>query len=347
MASPSLRQLAHELGISHTTVSEALRGSPRVKAETRTKILKAANELGYQRNPLAGALMSEMRRSRAGTFRGVLAVLDLDGGEGRPAGPARYHAELTKGATKRAEELGFKADVFSVGNGGLSLERLDTILQSRGIRGIFLLPVRETPDLSRLGWSHFSGIYADYVIERPGLHAVCPDHYRAMLTALDRLQALGYKRPGLVMSSHHDKRLLHRWEAAYHAYQTHHDGMTRLPPLLMSEPNQADFTRWFRTVKCDVVLAHNPEVMLWMRAAGAKVPETHGFCCLNVLNSDKPCAGLDLHPQLLGARGVELLVSQVLCNEVGAPDMPMTTVLPAGWVDGPSVRLHAKKAGRA
>jgi DNA-binding LacI/PurR family transcriptional regulator len=346
MSSPSLRQLAHELGVSHTTVSEALRGSPRVKPETKDMILKAANALGYQRNPLAGALMSEMRRSRAGTFRGVLAVLDLDGAEGRPPGPTRYHAELTKGATQRAEELGFKADVFSVGKGGLSLERLDTILQSRGIRGIFLLPVRETPDLTRLGWGHFSGIYSDYVIERPGLHAVCPDHYRAMLTAMDRLRAQGYQRPGLVLGAAHDERLLFRWEAAYHAYQTHHDGMTRLPPLIMSELNQEDFTRWFTTVKCDVVLAHNPLVMEWMKAAGASVPKTHGFCCLNVLNSEKPCAGLDLQPRLLGARGVELLISQVLCNEVGAPEVPMTTVLPAAWVDGPTVRAQLKKGAR-
>lgn len=346
MSSPSLRQLAHELGVSHTTVSEALRGSPRVKPETKEMILKAASDLGYQRNPLAGALMSEMRRSRAGTFRGVLAVLDLDGAEGRPPGPARYHAELTKGATKRAEELGFKADVFSIGKGGLSLERLDTILQSRGIRGIFLLPVRETPDLTRLGWNHFSGIYSDYVIERPGLHAVCPDHYRAMLTALDRLAALGYKRPGLVLNASHDARLLFRWEAAYHAYQTHHDGMTRLPPLILSDPNADDFERWFKTVKCDVVLAHNPQVMEWMKAAGASVPKSHGFCCLNVLNTETPSAGLDLQPRLLGARGVELLISQVLCNEVGAPEVPMTTVLPATWVDGPTVRSQLKKGAR-
>lgn len=337
MSSPSLRQLAQQLGLSHTTVSEALRDSPRVKAATRAKVLKAAKKMGYQRNPLAGALMSEMRRSRAGTFRGVLAVLDLDGPEGRPAGAARYHRELTKGATARAEELGFKADVFAIGTGGLSLERLDTILQSRGIRGIFLLPVRDIPDLTRLGWAHFSGIYSDYVIERPGLHAVCPDHYRAMLTALDHLRALGYKRPGLMLQAAHDKRLLHRWEAAYHAYQTHHDGMTRLPPLIMSDPNQTDFARWFRSVKCDVVLAHDPAVMQWMQAVGARIPETHGFCCLNVMNSDGPCAGLDLQPRQLGIRGAELLISQVLCNQVGAPDVPMNTVLPAAWVDGPTL----------
>lgn len=341
MPAPSLRQLAQQLGLSHTTVSEALRGSPRVKPATRAKVLKAAKALGYQRNPLAGALMSEMRRSRAGTFRGVLAVLDLDGPEGRVSGPMRYHRELTKGATKRAEELGFKADAFSVGKGGLSLERLDKILQSRGIGGIFLLPVRETPDLTRLDWTHFSGIYSDYVIERPGLHAVCPDHYRSMLTALDRLRALGYRRPGLVLGTSHDARLLYRWEAAYHAYQTHHDGMTRLPPLIMSDPNAKDFDRWFRTVKCDVVLAHSPEVMEWMKAAGAKVPETHGFCCLNVLNSTERVSGLDLQPRLLGVRGMELLISMVLRNECGAPEQAMTTTVPAMWQDGDTLRKPA------
>lgn len=341
MPAPSLRQLAQQLGLSHTTVSEALRGSQRVKPATRAKVLKMARELGYRRNPLAGALMSEMRRSRAGTFRGVLAVLDLDGPEGRPPGAVRYHGELAKGATKRAEELGFKADSFTVGKAGLSLERLDTILQSRGIGGIFLLPVRETPDLTRLDWTHFSGIYSDYVIERPGLHAVCPDHYRAMLTALDRLRALGYRRPGLMLNAPHDARLLHRWEAAYHAYQTHHDGMTRLPPLITTRPNAAEFTRWFRTVKCDVVLAHSPEVLEWMVAAGARVPETHGFCCLNVMNSKTPSAGLDLQPRLLGARGMEQLIGLVLRNECGAPELPVTTTVPAAWVDGPTLRAAA------
>lgn len=340
MPAPSLRQLAHELGLSHTTVSEALRGSPRVKPATRAKVLKAAKAMGYRRNPLAGALMSEMRRSRAGTFRGVLAVLDLDGPEGRPPGAVRYHRELTKGATKRAEQLGFKADTFTMGKGGLSLERLDTILQSRGIGGIFLLPVRTAPDFRRLDWTHFSGIYSDYIIERPGLHAVCPDHYRAMLTALERLRGMGYRRPGLVLTAAHDARLLHRWEAAYHAYQTHHDGMTRLPPLIMSEPNAKEFGVWFRSVKCDVVLTHSPSVKTWMEEAGARVPETHGFCCLNTLNSTEPCAGLDLQPQLLGARGMELLIGQVLRNECGEPELPMTTTVPAAWVDGPTLKAR-------
>lgn len=339
----SLRHLAHKIGLSHTTVSEALRGSSRVKPATRERVLRAAEELGYQRNPLAGALMSEMRRSAAGTFRGVLAVLDMDGEEGRPPGALRYHRELARGARERAEALGFKVDAFDVSQADLSLKRIDEILQARGIRGIFLLPVKQSPDTTQLDWTHFSGMYSDYVVEHPGLHTVCPDHYRAMLTVLDRLRALGYRRPGLVLEASHDARLLHRWESSYHAYQTHHDGMTRLPPLIKDGITAQDFALWFNSVKCDVVLAHSPVVKTWMEQIGARVPQTHGFCCLNVLNSTEPCAGLDLQPALLGERGIELLIGLVLRNECGAPALPMTTTVLAEWVDGPTVR----KAGRS
>jgi transcriptional regulator with XRE-family HTH domain len=78
MPSPTLRTLAKLLGLSRTTISEALRGSPRVKAATVTRVRTAAAAAGYRHNPLAGAVMSELRRSRSGLFRGVLAVVDLD-----------------------------------------------------------------------------------------------------------------------------------------------------------------------------------------------------------------------------------------------------------------------------
>ena len=115
MSAPSIREIARSLGLSHTTVSEALRDSPRVNPATRKRVQKAAKSVGYRPNPLAGALMSEMRRARSGTFRGVLAILDLDGPENRPASSNRYHRELARGAAARAAELGFKAETIVTG----------------------------------------------------------------------------------------------------------------------------------------------------------------------------------------------------------------------------------------
>jgi DNA-binding LacI/PurR family transcriptional regulator len=338
MPATSIREIARGLGLSHTTVSEALRDSPRVNVVTRKRVQKAARAVGYQPNPLAGALMSEMRRARSGTFRGVLAILDLDGPDCRAASSNRYHRELVRGASTRAAELGFKAETIVTGMRGISDARLDTILQARGIRGLLLLPVARKADLSGLDWTHFAGIYTDYLIESPALHAVCPDHYRSMVSAVQKLHDLGYRRLGLVLHADHDARLLHRWEAAFHTYHEHHAQKEALPPLVLPELERKAFIRWFKTKRPDAVLCHRAEVMEWMKECGARIPETHGFCCLNVASNTQPCAGLDLQPSLLGARGVELLIAALHRNDCGVPDHPSTTTIPAIWVDGPTLR---------
>jgi LacI family transcriptional regulator len=334
---PTLRSLARTLGLSRTTVSDALRGSPRVDPATAARVKKAAREAGYRRNPLAGALMSELRRSRGTAFRGVIAAVDFHEPD-RPDYAARYHSELALGAQTRATELGFKLEKFIVGRAGLSVQRLDSILQSRGIHGVILLPAWGEPDLSNLDWTRFAGIYTDYIIERPALHSVCSDHYRSLLAALQRLAALGYTRPGLFLQKHQDERLQYRWGAAFRAFQESHPGIRPVPPLIVEKVSREAFTAWFRRHKPEVVLGHNTEAIDWMEAEGAQVPATHGFVSLNVLMKTRPCAGLDLQPRQLGARAAELLIAQLQRNETGIPEWPSTTTIPARWTDGPTLR---------
>ncbi len=334
---PTLRSLARVLGLSRTTVSDALRGSPRVDPNTAARVRKAAREAGYRRNPLAGALMSELRRSRGTAFRGVLAAIDFNEPD-RPVYAARYHKELVLGAETRAVEMGFKVEKFSVGHAGVSVQRLDSILQSRGIHGVILLPAWDEPDLTNLDWTQFAGIYTDYIIERPALHSVCSDHYRSLLAVLQRLAGLGYSQPGIFLQKHQDERLQYRWGAAFRAFQESHPDIKPIPPLVVESFTKEEFVKWFKKHKPDVVIGHNTEAMDWMEACGATVPGTHGFVCLNVIMKTRPCAGLDLQPRTLGARGAELLIAQLQRNETGIPEWPSTTTIPARWIDGPSVR---------
>ena len=53
----TIKHIAKELGISASTVSRALSGSPLVNANTKRTILKTAERLGYQTNDLARALV--------------------------------------------------------------------------------------------------------------------------------------------------------------------------------------------------------------------------------------------------------------------------------------------------
>jgi LacI family transcriptional regulator len=52
----NLKNLAHNLGISKTTVSRALNGYPEVNVLTRERVLAAAKEAGYEPNPMARSL---------------------------------------------------------------------------------------------------------------------------------------------------------------------------------------------------------------------------------------------------------------------------------------------------
>jgi LacI family transcriptional regulator len=336
---PTVRSLARSLRLSRTTVSDALRSAGRVDPATVLRVQQAARAAGYQRNPLAAAVMSELRRSRSGTFRGVLAVVDLYEPDRSPHGV--FHRELVHGASARAVTMGFKTEEFVVGRDGLTLQRLDSILQSRGIHGVFLLPAWNKPDWSALDWTHYAGIYTDYNIERPAMHCVCCDHYRSVMNALGRLAAQGYRRPGLILEAGRDERIHRRIGAAFRAFQSNHPDVERVPVFILPDSPREKFQAWFREFQPDVVLGHFTEAINWMEGTGARIPEDHGFVSLNHLYQARPCAGLDLQPRELGARGVELLIAQLQRNEFGLPECPTTTTLTARWIDGPTIRPAA------
>ena len=72
----SLKDIANETGLSISTVSEALRNSPKVRPGTRKLVEEAAARLHYRPNPLVTALMSQVREAKQPTDSLVLALID-------------------------------------------------------------------------------------------------------------------------------------------------------------------------------------------------------------------------------------------------------------------------------
>lgn len=334
----SVRALAHELGVSHTTVSDALRNNPRVSLKTRERVQTAAQELGYRYNPLAGAIMSEIRRSSVSSYRGTIAIVDLDGDLHRAPGAVAYHDLMRRGAKEAAGRLGFKVDCFLLRKEHISISRLNRILETRGIRAVMFLPVYGKPSISELNWKNLTVIYSDYLIDDPAIHTVSPDHFRSMTIALRKLIAMGYKRPGLVLHESADRRLLFRWEAGFSSYWTHHTDHELTVPLVTNKLTRETFLNWFETTRPDVVMCHRGEVIQWMEEAGCQIPETHGFCCLNTVYCGVSASGLDLQPRMGGIRAMEALIAQLQRNEYGIPEVPYTITYSAMWQDGPTLR---------
>ena len=61
----TLKDIAEKTGFTVNTVSQALRGSPKLREETKAAIRAAAKELGYVHNALAGSLRSGSSRTIA------------------------------------------------------------------------------------------------------------------------------------------------------------------------------------------------------------------------------------------------------------------------------------------
>jgi LacI family transcriptional regulator len=55
----TIKSIAHDLGISHMTVSRALSGSPKVREQTRRKVLQRAQEIGYVKSFAAATMRGE------------------------------------------------------------------------------------------------------------------------------------------------------------------------------------------------------------------------------------------------------------------------------------------------
>ncbi len=282
--------------------------------------------------------MSEIRKSRSTTFRGTIAILDIGGPASRTEGGNRFHTAMIHGAGERAAEIGFRAETFLVDRKEMPIKRLNRILRTRGTNGILLLPFGIEIDLSELDWSRYSAVYMDYILRKPPISTVNSDHYQSMHMLLDQLRARGYRRPGLVMDTLLDHGILYRWHASFLGYCWHSRAFEECPPLLAYRPGKEGFLPWFKENRPDVVLCHEPVAMSWMEEAGARIPETHGFCCLNTSTSPIPCAGLDLQPAVLGASGVEIIVAQIHRNEYGPPRTPSTTSIIGRWEEGSTLR---------
>ncbi|GIM99685.1 LacI family transcriptional regulator [Planomonospora venezuelensis] len=61
--SPVMADVAKVAGVSHQTVSRVLNDHPNVRAETRTRVLAAIDQLGYRRNLVARALVTRHSRT--------------------------------------------------------------------------------------------------------------------------------------------------------------------------------------------------------------------------------------------------------------------------------------------
>ncbi len=108
------RDIARDLGVSSMTVSKALRHQFDISEETRKRVVKRAEELGYQPNLVARGLITKR------TYMIGIVIPDL---------MHSFFAEVVKGAAKRIKALGYHAVIVdSEGDAESEMAQIETLL---------------------------------------------------------------------------------------------------------------------------------------------------------------------------------------------------------------------------
>lgn len=340
MCAASLRSLAEKLNLSHATVSAALSGKSCVKASTRAKILAAAETLGYRNNPLASAMMSQLRRSQGSIFRGTVGLLSMEPAASTKEWHKLYEQTLIQGATQRAEQLGFKLDHIRISRNNVNPQQLAQTIDARGIRGVLLTDDVATLLTDQFDWSNFAGILIGGTSRGSHLDVIGPDHQAAMDCAWSHVQNSGYTRPALVLDADTSAPEVRSWQAAYYACHPPKAFSTSIQPLVVGRDDRALCLHWLSEHSVDVVLADSERVLAWINCPDTPLSEKPGFCALAQTAPGSGISGVDLRGHATGMRGVDLITTKIQRNEIGLPDLPVVTLVPPDWISGDSLRAQ-------
>lgn len=220
MPAPTLRDVALVAGVHPATASRALNPQtrPLVNADTARKVLRAAESLGYQPNPIARSL----KTARTTTIG--LVIPDLT----NPLFPP-----IVRGAEDVLAAAGYNAWITNTDNDPAREEAQIESLRSRQVEGLIVATARrEHPLLTRLHEQGIRMVLVNRRVDGLELSSVTADDAVGIELAVAHLAALGHHRVAHLAGPPDTSTGLVRARAFRHAARDH--GLSDDPALIAS-----------------------------------------------------------------------------------------------------------------
>lgn len=332
---PTQKDVATKAGVSRPTVSLALKGSPTVSAETRAHIRKVADALGYIPDPMLSALSKYRNQDSNNTYQGTLAWISHSPKE-TPWNTITTYKQYYNGALKRAEQLGYNIEQFDLQQEKLSSDRLNGILNARGIKGLLVCPPGKASEQFDLPWDTYSHVTFGYTIQSPRLHRVSSSHYRATRVVFEKLRAAGYKRIGFAGDKEVNLKTQEHCLSAY-LCDCQNANQEVVPVLLKNPVTSADFEKWYQKHRPDAVIITSP---LWpeVKKTNIRIPEELAVASPMVPIGSRKLSGIIEKSQEIGAAAVDTLVQLIEHDERGLPNNPRYILLEGSWNKGSTIK---------
>lgn len=331
----TMRDVAAHLGISHATVSRALRNDPRITEAVRLSVVKAANKLGYKRDPKMAELMSHVRATKARAFQGTLAwITDHDIRKPAELAPHELYWEF---AVKRASDLGYKLDRFPNVTPNDSA-RIGKRLLALGIQGVIIQQFNapfHLPDW-KLEWKRFAIVHNGSCQTELSLDSVDADDISNCVRVLNQLKHMGHRRIGICTTRDIEIATNYSLSTAWHRFQFLNPGTPDIPPCLLPDlgRDSADLTReWLKTHQVDAVVSQVRGMKELLESTGRSVPGDLSLAYQGV-NPHGQNSGIWQREDIIATVAIESVIASVEQGRFGLPATPRLTMIQGTWHSG-------------
>lgn len=234
---PTQKEIARILDLSQTAVSMALRGDLRISPQVRKQVRETAERIGYRPNAYVTALMSHIRAGRKPSEKGAIGLL-IEALSEQSWYEIESYRIFHQGVLRRGKELGFHIESFFLQKPGMTAERVDQILHSRGITGVILAPPYRSNRTLHMHWDRYAAIGVGFGWEQQELNRVAYDSQQNYVTAFNKLRTLGYKRIGTVLGKTVAEGNRHgiKWYTGYLECQNSLPEAEKIPMLISDNP---------------------------------------------------------------------------------------------------------------
>ncbi len=335
---PSLRDIARALGLSHVAVSLALRDSPRVSAVRRAEVKAMAEKLGYRPDPMLASLVAYRQGKRHAGIRACLGWINQweDPAELRSL---KEFDNYWLGARETAERLGYNLEEFRWPPGRPG-RRLQSILETRGVRGLLIPPHRGGLVLPDFEWDKFSLVRFGASVKNVAAHSVTSDQAHCARIAYENVLARGYRRIGYVSERVLERNTRGHFREGYlNAREELAVRSRRLETLILSSDAKAqreELRSWLEKEKPDAIVTTFSSLRSALSGLGLGVPGDVAVATTSVLDGNFD-AGADQNSHEIGRVAASTLASLILENERGIPRYQRRILVEGRWVDGASV----------
>lgn len=339
---PNIRSIADASGYSTATVSLALRNHPRISEATKQRIRAVAEEVGYRPNPSIARLMHHIREGKPVAIQNSIAVINMRHTR-LLENASLYDSQLWIGMQSQADLLGYNIDQFWIHEPGMRPERLDSIFKARGIQALILPPMSEPGETLQLDWRAYSLVCVGYSMPRPAISRVSSNHRLSMLSCIKNCLRMGYSRIGIAIAAEFEARGNFIWTSVARWFEAMVDPAEKIPLFHGSYQAKKDFVKWLHQYRPEVVITHDQSPFLSsLQQAGLSTPGDIGIAILNLKETDGKFSGTFPDASAVGAAAVNLVTAQLMRNECGLPDNPITILTNPQWVEGSTLRQYGE-----